>query len=81
MTKLALLEKSAESTEGGCSWLLNLVNRARKSYEMQTLLMQSPVEYWTDHFPQSMDILIFQQKCPENKQYGKTKSKAESHSF
>lgn len=28
MTKLELLGKCTESTEGGCSWLLNLVNRA-----------------------------------------------------
>lgn len=59
--------KSTESTQGGCSWLLNLVNRAREvidnvntAYAISRWILDTP-------FPQSLDTLIFQPKWQENK--------------
>lgn len=33
VTKLVILEKSTENTKGGCSWLLNLVNKPQEVIE------------------------------------------------
>lgn len=81
VAELDLLEKSTENTLGGCSWLLNLVNRAGKSLKLQIVLMQYPGDYWAGYFLLPLDTLTFQKFCQESKLQRKTKSKTGLQSF
>ena len=58
-----------------------LGKQGTRNQRVQLLLMQYPGEYWTHHVPLSLDNVIFQIFCQENKLHGKTKCEAELQSL
>lgn len=78
MTKLVIWEKSTENTKGGCSWLLNLVNKSQEvienvdtAYAISRWILDRPISGYFN----------IPQKIAKKINYGKTKSKTELLSY